>query len=369
MIHKSIRKSLALGVLVSMTLLLCSCDQIKSITSGDGKVEVPSMAQGAEAMELTRDDKGLSDIDRQYLAYGKEKWDQYYKAVEDFGQTMNKDQSFLTQMREYAVDIKGEKDYQQVRTDLMSAAQRFEKVDPAQIPQSFQDFYDKLYTVANRARHFIYRVEEMNATNLPDDFTDFQSELAPYKEQIEKFISAVESDGLDAAAGSIPATDWGQEDTRHVELRDTFNVADLGLKWGSSQWDVMGVEGLKKDGYNAELLSYPNHVYQYDTVRNYHFNEFGQLDYYTYDIDGDSFNRGIYSQTDPLFDDIKEISSIVMYYFVTDQPAIPAEPAGDGAGNYTVQYDMPAETVLLEGRADGTITLTVTGKTTDEVAE
>lgn len=354
------RFSLILIMMLAFAILASSCQYLGFGDKNNG-LAVPSMVENPEDLELTIDEKGLNEIDRQYLAYGEEKWGQFVKAFDAFGKAMD---SYLDKVFNDAIFVTENKDYIQSRDDLMKAIRNIERVKVEEIPQGFKNVYGKLYQVTNRARYLISITEQKNATNLPNDFDAIKAEIHPFKEDIEAFFATVKADGLEAAVAAVPAIDWTVEEARETDLRNTMNVYDYGLKWGASQWDVMGVEGLLEGGYKAENLSYATKVYQYDAVRTYHFNEYGQLDSYSYIIDGASFNRGNFQ--DPLYDDIYELSSIVMYYFVLDSPALPTTPQDDGTGNYVIVFDQKSEIAELRGNiATGQITLTVTGKTVD----
>jgi hypothetical protein len=357
------RLLLVVSLFLAMSLSLSSCEQLQNLGLGKGPaVDVPPAVGEAEKVELSKDEKGLDEIDRQYLAYAKDKWSSFEKAVDKFGSSMD---SYLDRVFNEAAYVNDQKEYVQTRDKLMEAVHGFEAVDPAGMPEEFKNLYGKLFLAGNRARYMINIIQQHNATNLPEDFDAFKAEIAPWQDEINKFFSDVDATGLAQAAANISPVDWQAEEARETNNRNTFNVADYGLKWGASRWDVMGVEGLRENGYNAEVLSYKTKTYQYDSVRNYHFNEYGQLDYYTYDIDGSTFDRGNYPD-DPLYDDIYELAPMVMYHFVKDSPALRQQPYNDGMGNLTVSFDQPAETVLLTGAPDGSITLTVTGKTVEQ---
>lgn len=352
--------SLTLVMLLSISLLLTGCDKLG--LGGSESMEVPTMAPTAEGVELSRDAKGLSEADHQYLAYAKEKWAALDKGLTDFSQKMG---PLVEDIMNTAKYVEEYPDFVNARKTLLGVAAQIEAVDPAQTPEHFKEVYNKLYLSANRVRHLFMQIEDRNATNLPDMYDTTVAEIQPFKEALEQFFAQVDSQGLEAAAANVPATDWEAERARHdnLDLRNTLNVADYGLKWGSSRWQVMGVEGMQEGGYAAETLAYNKVAYQYNAVLTYHFNEYGQLDSYTFDFDPASFNRGNYD--DPLFDDVYELSSIVMYYFINDAPAIPQQPVFDGVSGYTVAFDPPAEHVLLSGSPE-TLQLQVEGKTMDE---
>lgn len=353
--------SSALVLLVSMSLLLTGCDKL-GLSASSKSLEVPTMAPAAAGVELSRDNKGLTEADHQYLAYAKEKLTNLDKGLETFGQKMS---SYVDDIMKTAKDVEEYGDYVKTRNNLLEIAAQIEAVDPAQSPEAFKEVYNKLDLCANRVRHMLMQIEDKNATNLPAIYDTTKAEIQPFKEALDQFFAQVDSQGLDVAAANMPPTDWAAETERHdnLDLRNTMNVADYGLKWGSSRWQVMGVEGMQEGGASAETLSYNKVAYQYNAVLTYHFNEYGQLDSYTFDFDPASFNRG--NNEDPVLDDVIELSAIVMYYFINDSPAIPQQPVFDGVNGYTVSFDPPAEHVLLSGNPDS-LTLVVKGKTADE---
>ncbi len=353
--------SLALVMLVSMSLLLSGCDKL-GLGGSDKGMEVPTMAPTVEGVELSRDNKGLTEADHQYLAYAKEKWTNLEKGLENFGEKMP---GYVDDIMKTAKYVDSYPDYVKTRKALLEVAGQIEAVDPDQTPEHFKEVYNKLYLSANRVRHMLMQIEDKNATNLPAIYDTTKAEIQPFKEALEQFFTQVDSQGLDAAAANVPPTDWEAEKTRHdgLDLRNTLNVADYGLKWGSSRWQVMGVEGMQEGGATAETLSYNKVAYQYNTVLTYHFNEYGQLDSYTFDFDAGSFDRG--NNEDPVYDDVLELSAIVMYYFINPTPAVPQQPVFDGVNGYTVSFDPPAERVLLSGNPES-LTLVVEGKTVDE---
>lgn len=363
MIKKNSRLAFVISLFLVIGLVFSACDQLDNLGIGkNGGLDVPSMVDENEKLSLEKDNKGLDKVDHQYLAYAKEKWGQFEKALDAFGEGMD---TYLDKVFEKAEYIEDQKEFIKTRKDLLTAIRNIERVDPSGLPKNFENLYQKLYLAANRARYMIHQAQQNNAATMPGDFEYAKEEIAPFKQSIEQFFAEADSAGLDTAVANILPTDWTAEANRSRELnnRNTFNVADYGLKWGSSRWDVMGVEGMQEGGYNKEVLSYETVAYRYDSVRNYHFNEYGQLDYYTYDVDGSTHDRGVYD--DPLFDDIYELSPIIMYHFVRSGPALPVQPQNDGVGNLSVSFDLPAETVLLYGAVDGTITVTVTGKTVE----
>lgn len=356
-------KSLVIAILLVSTMLFTACDKINlDLFNKKDELEIPTMAQDLDHVQLERDENGLNESDRQYLAYAKDKADGLNKAAANFE---NGIEAFLKEVYETAQYIYENKDYSDAKMKIMEVVRQVEAVQPDQIPEEFVEAYTRLYQISNRLRHMLFQVESKNATNLPEAFNDMMEEIKPFQEDLNSFFETINKDGLGAAAAAIPTTDWEAEEGRTVSLRNSFNVADFGLKWGSSRWDVMGVEGLVQDGFKAENLSYNTVVYQYNAVRTYHFNEYGQLDSYKYDIDADSFTPNDYPDN-PVYDDVKELSAIVMYDYISDTYAMPQEPYNDGAGNLTVSFDPPAETVVLQGNVES-LTLVVEGKTVDEV--
>lgn len=357
-------KSLIVAILLISTMLFTACDQLDLDLFGKKEeLEIPTMAQDLDNVQLERDEKGLSKSDRQYLAYAKDKAEGLSKAAANFEKSID---TFLKEVYETAQYIYENKDYSEAKLKIMEVVRQVEAVQPDQIPEEFVEVYTRLYQISNRLRHMLFQVESKNATNLPEVFNEMTDEITPFQEELNKFFEDVNNEGLGVAAANIPATDWDAEESRTVSLRNSFNVSDFGLKWGSGRWDVMGVEGLRRAGFMAENLSYDCVVYQYNAVRSYHFNEYGQLDSYKYDIDADSFTPNDYPDN-PVYDDVKELSAIVMYDYISDTYAMPQEPYNDGAGNLTVSFDPPAESVILQGNTESLIVV-VEGKTVDEAA-
>lgn len=352
----------ALACVLCFSLLTTGCSLFGG--SKEEPLDLPVMESTLNGVELKRDNQGLSDSDREHLTYAKEKWASFKNAFNEFGNMMGK---YTERIRTDALIVTDSQDYVNTRDALIEACTRIEAVKPEGIPQGMKNCYDQLVMATNRARWMISQVEQKNGVNLPQDFNDIQPVITDVDNRMTQFTQAIENSGLEAAQASMPALDWNAESNRQPTLRDTFNVVDLGIRWGASRWVVMGVEGLRQNAFSQDTLSYTGKYYQYGGTRTYHFNEFGQLDSYTYDLNGADFVPPE-SPGDEVYNDIYEISAILEYCFVLDKAALKIPPTTTAEGNYEVVIDQPAETVQIVGNPNNPaepIHITVTAKRAD----
>lgn len=369
MFNKNNRTGLLLVLLFCLSLSLSACDLLKKGDS-DVPADLPVMEQSPENAEIKRDEKGMTESERQHLAYGKEHWNKFITAMVEFGESM---ESYLQEIKVKATPIDQIQTYKDSRDKLYKAARFLEAVDPTGIPESFKPAYAQMVVAANRARYMLSQIQQQNAYNLPDEYNNSLPFIDGIREQVVAFFDKVDAEGLAAAQGMVPNVDWAAEESREIKNREVFNVFDLGIRWGANRYEVMGVEGMQADAMSKEELVYPVHVYQYDALRKYHFNEYGQLDRYVYELDPHSFDDHYFdgqryvSTGDPLLDDLNSLSAVVAFHFVPDQvaEAQPLQDASDGSGDLVVVFDQPAEVVELRGNTaiqEGPILITVSGK-------
>lgn len=330
-------------LLLSLSLTLSACNLLDKDKGNSSGMTLPSMVVEGDGVSLERDEKGFSEVDRQYLAYAKEKWRMLQSASDRFGQEKD---GFLDRIHNKAAIILKDEVYVSTRNDLLNAVNAIEYADPDKVPAPMKNLYSQMLVASNRARRLIYQVLSVNGIDIEENYASYRQTLDSVNESVQAFFAKADSEGLEAAAASMPAPDWAAlAEDRAVDNVKSFNIGDYGLNWGVSRWAVMGVEGLQENAMSMETLSYPCHIYQYDCTRTYHFNEQGQLDSYHYSIDGASFDRGNYD--DPVYDDMYELSAIVMYAFILEGPAIRSQPIDTGDGHWQVTFDPAAESVVL----------------------
>lgn len=357
------RVSLVLALLLCFSVALSACDMLKK-SGGNNEQEplnLPPMQATAGDVELTKDAQGLTEVDHQYLSYAKEKWAKFKSAFDNFGAQMN---TYVDRIFNDALLVDDSAEYVNSRNELLSACHAIEAVNPLHVPAGFKNLYDQMDYACNQCRGLISRIKQTNGTNLPAGYDEIKPVVDGLDGQVKSFFDTVAASGIDAAQSVIPALDWAKISAVRPDNRKTFNVSDLGIKWGADRFTVMGVEGLQENAFNSDTLTYPCEVYQYKGTRTYHFNEQGQLDSYYYEMDPASYDPN--KTGDPVYDDVFELSSIVMYFFILDKPAQPITPVNDGTGKLVVTFDPPAESVVLSGVSGdpaAPIRLDVTAKT------
>lgn len=363
-----------LVLIFCFSLSLSACDLLQKGDS-DVPADLPVMEQSPENAELKRDEKGMTESERQHLAYGKEHWSKFMTALAEFGEKMD---GYLEEINVKATPIEKLPAYTESRDKLYKAAKNLEAVNPDGIPEGcFKTAFDQMVVAANRTRYMLSQVEQQNAYNLPEAYNDILPFINDTSDTLSEFLDKVDQEGLAAAEGMVPAVDWGAEEARWSDLansqiqnREVFNVFDLGIRWGASRYEVMGVEGMQADAMAKDQLVYPVHVYQYDGVRKYNFNEYGQLESYVYELDPASFDDHymVDPNADDLTNDMRNLSAVLEFHFAPDQIAELQYPedAGDGTGDVIVTFDQPAEFVEMRGNTAnqaGPIVITVSGKT------
>ena len=362
------RLALLLSLLLIISNGLSACDMLKLGGSDLDLPAPPVMEDAGENVELKRDGQGMTEAEKQHLSYAKDQWKRFYNATANFGETMDK---YLEDIFSKALIVNENKDYLASKDKVIAACLALEQVKPEGIPASMKDLFAQFSVASNRMRGLISDIYVWNGTTLPEAFNEIVNEVETINQMAESFFTKADKEGVEAAAAEVQAVDWAAEESRERKLRETFNVYDYGIKWGASRYEVMGVEGMKENAFEVETLSYPTHVYQYGGTRNYHFNEHGQLDSITYELNGADFDRtheGVAGTGEPVFDDIYELIPVVQYAFDTSTYAYWKDPyqAPDGSGDIYYEFDFPAETVVLRGNPaapDEALRIIITAKT------
>lgn len=343
----STRLSLFFALVLSLSLLLTACDLFPGSSNGQEQpegVQLPDMVEEPGAAELSKDEHGLSKVDAQYLEYSKDKSERLLSSIRGFGERID---SYLNKIFDEAIYIKDNADYTASRDALLQACKDVERLSFKDMPAFLKNQYEQLVVLANRSRFMIYQIMQSNGTKLPDVYNELKRLADSYQQQADQFFNTVNSQGPEAASQLIAPLDWAAEEARKVELFGTFNVHDLGLKWGASRHEVMGVEGLLSGAEDKEYLAYETKVYLYTGTRSYHFNEHGQLDGYDYALNTASYDKT--PGNNNVYEDLQAISPVLMYAFVLNTPAVPVTPTDQGGGIYAVSFDQAAETVLMTG--------------------
>lgn len=278
--HVKLHKALGLlSLLLIVSMLFSACSLFETKKKGPEGVKVPKISEESPEKEAKKNERGLSDREQEYLNYGEDKLTRLIQAFNHFGDETVKYQDDAINK---GIILSENKDFIDSRDQLFEACSNVELVPLSSVPASLSSFFEQNFKMANHCRQMLYQIERQNATNLPDAYNTVLTEINEYALKAQNFINTVQSQGIDAAQGLIEPLNWEDEMAKSPELTSHWDVASLGLPFGSTRAEVMGVEGLIKGYDKLDKLEYNTEVYTYKGVRKYFFNEYDQLYKYVY---------------------------------------------------------------------------------------
>ncbi len=271
---------LLLALILSVNLTLSSCSLFKKDKSSDNlSEEAIDIIQQEDAADAQKNEKGLSRREEDFLRFGEERLANLIKQFNAFGEGTA---SYQEDAINKGISVERNKKFIESRDQLLEACSKIEIIPLSTVPENLKNFYEQNFRLANHCRQMIYQIERQNATNLPGVYNDVLTELNAYAVQARDFIAKVQEAGVNAAFALIPPVDWAAEASKERVLNATFDVGELGISFGATRAEVMGVEGLIPNYDKLEKLEYNTKVYLYEGVRKYFFNEFDQLYKVTY---------------------------------------------------------------------------------------
>ncbi|MDO5734336.1 MAG: hypothetical protein Q4P08_04325 [Eubacteriales bacterium] len=350
-------------ILVLITLL-SACSLFKKSKGNDAiDDEVANIVQEDPDADLKKNERGLSRREEDFLKFGEDKLANLIAAFNEFGKGT---ESYQSDVINKGIEVSKNKRFIETRDKLYEACTKIEAIPLSTVPESMRNFFEQNFRLANHCRLMAHSIQSENATNLPDAYNQVLTELNNYATQAQEFIAKIQDSGVELAQSIIPPVNWTEEEANRPSLTSTFDVAELGLYFGASRAEVMGVEGLVKDYDKLEKLEYDHTVYVYHGVRKYFFNEFDQLYKVSYLFRPNHQNP--YHDLRDLFFPVHHSFQVPDYFDLNPDMFI---QESSQPGEYFFSIDMPHLTAVIKSTSDHPeipVSIDVTAKLADNGA-